>query len=167
MAKDKLAPRKRHEWTHKKKADFCDALASGVTVRTAAEAMGMSRSGAYKQRESDPDFAEGWGEAKEEGKERLEAECRRRAMGWTETRCDKDGNAFEVFRYSDNLLMFMLKKLDPTYREHMGITIETRRRIIVDLVQVVKDEATGRLMLADDRQPPLLTAGERNDGQDD
>ena len=160
MGRAKLTPRKRQYWTPKKRTAFCQALAMGVTVRTAAEAVGMSRSSAYRQRESDPAFAEAWGEAKEEGKERLEAECRRRAMGWNETRYDKDGNAYEVFRYSDNLLMFMLKKLDPTYRDRVGVSItETRRHIVVDLLQVVKDEATGKLVLADDTVP-LLSAGE-------
>ena len=71
MGKTKLTPRKRQQWSPKKRASFCEALAMGVTVRTAAEAIGMSRSGAYRQRESDPAFSEKWGEAREEGKERL------------------------------------------------------------------------------------------------
>ena len=159
MGKDKLAPRKRHEWTSKKKASFCEALAMGVTVATAAGAVGMSRSSAYQQRENDEAFGQGWSEALEEGKERLEAECRRRAMGWNETRYDKDGNAYEVYRYSDNLLMFMLKKLDPSYRERVDVNVSKTRRIIVDLLQVEKDEETGRLVLADGNVP-LLSAGE-------
>ena len=60
MGKDKLTPRMRQHWTPKKRELFCEALALGVTVGTAADAVGMSRSSAYWQRENDPDFAEDW-----------------------------------------------------------------------------------------------------------
>ena len=88
-------------------------------------------------------------------------------MGWNETRYDKDGNAYEVYRYSDNLLMFMLKKLDPTYRDRVDVSISERRHIVVDLLPVRKDKETGKLIVVDEKQPPLLAAGERNDGKDD
>ena len=41
MGKAKLAPRKRHEWTLQKKTQFCEALAMGVTVATAAQSVAI------------------------------------------------------------------------------------------------------------------------------
>ena len=52
------------------------------------------------------------------------------------------------------------------YREQFDLNVREERRIIVDLLPVVKDEETGKLVLADDTVP-LLAAGEGNDGQDD
>jgi len=141
MGKDKLAPRKRHEWTSKKKAEFVEALAQGVTVVAAAEAVGMSRSGAYKQRESHPDFAEAWREAYEESTELLEAEAFQRAMGREEVvGVDKDGQPIFIKKYNDLLLIFLLKSRRPeTYRDRMDVTVQQERRIVVDLLKVVKD----------------------------
>jgi len=148
-----------HSFTDKKKETFLALVARGYTVTDSAKQIGFSRRAVYNHRDRDPDFAQAWNEAREEGKERLEAECRRRAMGWAETRYDKDGNAYEVYRYSDNLLMFMLKKLDPSYRDSVNVNVTQERRIIVDLLPVVKDEVTGKLVLADG-DVPLLSAGE-------
>ena len=41
VGKAKLAPRKRHEWTLQKKTQFCEALAMGVTVATAAQSVAI------------------------------------------------------------------------------------------------------------------------------
>jgi len=160
MSSTKPAPRKRHEWTSKKKAEFIEALAQGVTVVSAAEAVDMSRSGAYKLRENDPDFADAWAEAYAASTELLEAEAFQRAMGREEVvGVDKDGQPVVVKKYSDILLMFLLKSRRPEkYRERMDVNIDTTRRIIVDLLQVEKDEATGRLVLVDG-DVPLLSAG--------
>jgi len=160
MAKDKLTPRLRQQWTSKKKVAFCEALAMGVTVATAAQSVGMSRSGAYKQRESDPAFAAAWREAYEASTELLEAEAFQRAMGRDEVvGVDKDGQPVVVRKYSDLLLIFLLKARRPrVYRDQVDVTV-TERRIIVDLLQVKKDEETGKLVLVDG-DVPLLSAGE-------
>ena len=163
----KLASRKRHEWTQKKKASFCEALATGVTVETAAKSVGMSRSGAYKQRESDPTFAEAWQAAYDASTELLEQECFQRAVGREEPVLGKDGEVHYVKKHSDLLLIFLLKARKPRVcRETVDLNISEKRHIIVELLQVVKDEATGKLVLADDTVP-LLSAGDGDNGQDD
>ncbi len=80
----------------------------------------------------------------------------------------KDGQVHYVKKHSDLLLMFLLKARNPQmYRDRMDISISERRHIIVNLFKVEKDEATGRLMLVDEQQPPLLASGEGNDDQND
>ncbi len=72
----------------------------------------------------------------------------------------QNGNAYEVTRYSDLLLIFMLKAKRPEkFRDRVAVSVTETRRIIVDLLPVEKDEATGKLVLADDTVP-LLSAGE-------
>ena len=154
-----LAQRKRQYWTPKKRTAFCEALALGVTVGTAADAVGMSRSSAYWQRESDSDFAVAWREAYDASTEILESEAFQRAVGRDEPVIGKDGSVHYVKKYSDVLLIFLLKSRKPrVYRDQVDVTL-TERRIIVDLLQVVKDEETGKLVLAENNVP-LLSAGE-------
>ena len=163
MGKAKLAPRKVQPWTPKKKAGFCAALAMGVTVETAARSIGMSRSGAYKVRESDPAFAAAWKQAYEESTELLEAEAFQRAVGREEPVLGKDGEIHYIKKYSDLLLMFLIKARKPQmYRESVDVNVREERTIIVDLLPVEKGP-DGKLRLVDD-DVPLLTAGEGNDG---
>jgi hypothetical protein len=153
-------PAKRsHGFTPKKREAFLTMLAEGFFVKDAAKQIGLSRRAVYNLRERDEEFRKAWEEALEEGTEVLEAEAYRRGMGWTETRHDKNGKPYEVYRYSDNLLMFMLKKRDPSYRDRVDVSITEERRIIVDLIRVVKDPTTGKLVLVED-DVPLLSAGE-------
>ena len=134
----------------------------GVTVGSAAEAVGMSRSGAYKLRETDANFAQAWAEAYAASTELLEAEAFQRAMGRDEVvGVDKDGQPVVVKKYSDLLLIFLLRARRPKmYRDKVDVNINETRRIIVDLLQVEKDEATGKLVLADGDVPLLAAGGE-------
>jgi hypothetical protein len=150
----------RTQLTKKKQAELLAMFAVGWAVANACKALNISKQTVYGLRERDPAFALAWDEAKEIGKNELELECRRRATGWTETRIGANGEPYEVYRYSDNLLMFMLKKLDPTYRENMTLNVTEQRHIILELFQVEQDEKTGRLMLLDEDAPRLLTSGE-------
>ena len=151
-------------FTIKRQARFLALLAVGWAITHAAEKVGISRITAYELRERDPAFAKLWEEARDSGKERLEEEASRRAMGWTEIRVDRDGNERETFNYSDTLMIFLLKAQDPKkYRDQLDITLNEKRHITIDLVQVEKDKDSGRLMLVDEIQPPLLTSGEGND----
>ncbi len=119
---------------HLKKKAFLEAYAKTGNVSTAAEASNIDRSYHYRWMLSDPKYPEAFESAKGQALEVIEAELHRRAVegveepvGWYQ---GKPGGT--VKRYSDNLLMFMLKKLNPAYRdkvEHTGpdggpITIE-------------------------------------------
>ena len=55
----------------------------------------------------------------------LVAECDRRALeGWDEPVYRKGQVMGIVRKYSDVLLIFRMKKLDPSYREHADISAE-------------------------------------------
>lgn len=92
------------------------------SVTKSVLAAGVSRTRFYQYMESDPVFAKAVEQAREVYLEKLEAECDRRAVegvlepvGWHQG----EPGAW-VRRYSDILLMFRMKKLDPSYRENAG-----------------------------------------------
>ncbi len=78
------------------RALFCDLIAQGLTVASAAQGAGVSRRTPYDWRERDPLFAAAW-QAAEEGKtDALETEAYRRAL-----------------KESDQLLKFLLAARKP------------------------------------------------------
>ena len=73
---------------------------------------------------------------------------------------DSEGIPIVVKKYSDLLLIFLLKARKPQmYRERLDVTVQQERRIVVDLLQVEKDPKTGKLVLVED-DVQLLSAGE-------
>ena len=100
---------------------FLAALAETGNVSHATLLIGTSRSRIYALRHNDPDFARAWDEAEETACGRLEEEARRRAVeGFDEPLvsagklvCDEDGNPVMLRRYSDTLLLALLKAHRP------------------------------------------------------
>lgn len=104
----------------KKRRVFLDVLAKTGVVAEAARACGYTDTSTVQSyRRQDEDFAEAWDHALEAAKHVLEEEVWRRA---------KDGVLEPVFykgevvgyktNHSDSLAMFLLRKLDPSYREN-------------------------------------------------
>lgn len=91
--KPRKATQKRIDW----RPAFLAALAQSGIVLAAANAAGIDRVTAYREREKNPPFAQGWDAAIDESADRLEAEARRRA----------------TIVGSDRLLMAMLKAYRP------------------------------------------------------
>jgi hypothetical protein len=104
---------------------FLRALAETGNVAAAVEIAGTSRSRVYDLRKADPLFAVAWGEAEESAADALEAEARRRAVdGVPEPLVsagklvrDDDGQPIAVRRYSDHLLLALLKARRPPRHE--------------------------------------------------
>jgi hypothetical protein len=104
---------------------FLQALAETGNVTAAVEIAGTSRSRVYELRRADPPFAAAWKEAEESAADALEAEARRRAVvGVLEPVVssgkvvrDDDGQPIAIRRYSDNLLLALLKARRPPRRE--------------------------------------------------
>ena len=92
-------------------------------VRLAASNAGVARQVAYRARDSSPTFRDAWDEALEEARELLEAEARRRAAVGVEEPVYYKGQVVGMIRkYSDNLLMFLLKAHWPDkFRENVSI----------------------------------------------
>ena len=112
------------KWTSARRAAFLAALAETGNVSRAARAAKASRSRAYQLKADDPQFAEEWAGALEIATDALDAEARRRAMDGVETPRFHQGQiAGTVKKYSDSLLMFLLRAHRPDlYRERAGLT---------------------------------------------
>lgn len=105
-----------------KQAAFLTALAEGLTISGAAKQAGIPRGTVYHWRDADPDFAHAWNEAEDAGADLLEDEALRRAvLGLVEPVYYGGKEVGEVRKYSDTLLVFLLKARRPDkYRERMS-----------------------------------------------
>ena len=111
--------------TKERQGRFLDALANTGSVTAAIAVANTSRTRVYELRKADPAFASAWQEAEEIATDRLEDEARRRAIeGIAEPLVsagklvrDDDGKPVLVRRYSDNLLLALLKAHRPPRRE--------------------------------------------------
>jgi hypothetical protein len=132
-----------HKANVAKKARFLSALTKGLTVKDAAAYASISRRVAYDWRDQDAEFAKAWEEAIEESVEELEAEVRRRALDPKDTR-------------SYLLLMFLLKKHKPEYRENYKREVTVKHETVheIDFSQEDMDEAINILTQAKNRQDP-------------
>jgi hypothetical protein len=94
-------------------------------VATSADLAGTSRTRVYELRKSDPVFASVWEDAEEIAADRLEKEARRRAVTGVEEPLvsagklvrDSEGQPITIRRYSDNLLLALMKAHRPPQRE--------------------------------------------------
>ena len=110
---------------HLKKRGFLAAFRETGNVRLACEAAEVGRSSHYRWLDEDPEYREGFGLAKEDAADILEAEAKRRAVEGVEepTGWYKGVPGGYVRRYSDVLLIFLLKGLRPeVYRERMEVS---------------------------------------------
>ena len=107
-----MTPRK--EW----RPAFIEALRATGNVTRAAQYAGRSRNQAYHVRQHSEHFAAQWREALEEGSDLLEAEARRRAVTGIDKPVYYKGKVVgSITKYSDRLLMFLLKAHDPKFRD--------------------------------------------------
>lgn len=123
--------------TPKKKAAFLKSLEETHIVTDAARAAGVHRSTVYDWYEKDPEFAKLWDETVERSTELLEREAyRRAAVGVEEPVFYQGKQVGKVKRFSDTLLMFLIKARKPDmYRERVehtgagGGPVEHRMRL--------------------------------------
>ena len=93
---------------------FLKSLTETCSVRTSVKLAGISRSTAYRAREADAKFAEDWDDAVDDAVDNLEAEARRRALHGIEEPVFYLGKQVgTIRRYSDSLIMFLLKAYRP------------------------------------------------------
>lgn len=126
-----------------KQAKFLGAYSAVGNIHAAAKLSGVDRGTHYGWLRNDPTYRERFEEAKAEAVEVLEEEARRRAVvgveepvGWHQ------GRAGGVVRkYSDTLLIFLLKGANPEkYRER----IETRHTGGIDLGKMTEEQLAER-----------------------
>jgi hypothetical protein len=116
---------KRLKLTKARQEGFLKALSDTGSVTAAVAMAGTSRSRVYELRKADPAFAADWDEAEEIATDRLEDEARRRAVegvpeplvrGGKIVR-DDGGQPIAIRRYSDPLLLALLRAHRPPRRE--------------------------------------------------
>ena len=110
--------------TPKKREKFLTELRRTGNVTLSARVVGTTRFTVYGWRDRDAAFAAAWDEAVEEAADLLEAEARRRAHDGVEEPVFYQGDVVgHVKKYSDVLLMFLLKGIRPEkYRENLAVT---------------------------------------------
>lgn len=119
-AKKRIVPHKgktRRDW----KPAFLKAFRESANVRAACEAAKISRKHAYHTRETDRAFADLWDEAEADACDILELEARRRAVEGVKEpvfgslgRGMASGEIGTIVRYSNTLLMFLLRAHNPS-----------------------------------------------------
>lgn len=102
-------------YTDEDKQKFLDHLAKTGVVAEALVAAGIkSRPTIQRWRAEDPQFSEAYDDAMATAADSLEAEARRRAVeGVVTTKFNKNGDAFDEVKYSDTLLLALLKAKKP------------------------------------------------------
>lgn len=109
----------RIEMSKKKRKAFISALAVTGRPLEAAKAVGYaSTQHLHKLRREDETFAEAWDEALESAGDVFKDEAIRRAVtGVLEPDYHKGEIVGYTVKYSDAMLMFIIKQNDPTYRD--------------------------------------------------
>src|SRR3990172_3483324 len=102
---------------------FLSSLARTGVVHTACQLAKVDRTTAYYHRNKHPEFAILWEEALEKACEVMEEEANRRAVaGYEEPLFYKGEQCGEIRKYSDLLLIFMLKANRPgKFRENVRL----------------------------------------------
>jgi hypothetical protein len=112
--KAKTKQRKDNAVTPKKLQRFLALLSEYGNVARAADEAALSRVALYARRARDEEFAADWDEAARIGAARLEDEARRRAVeGWDEPVWHKGIQCGTTRKYSDTLLICLLKAHHP------------------------------------------------------
>lgn len=103
-----------NEATPIKRAKFLSVLSECGNVTRAAEESGLNRQFLYRYKSQDEAFSAAWEEAADIGAKRLEDEARRRAVeGWQEPVWYQGEQTGTVTKYSDTLLICLLKAHHP------------------------------------------------------
>ena len=133
-----------------RQAAFLAAFAQLGTITHAAEAAQINRREHYRWL-PDPSYAEAFAEAQQKAVESLEREARRRAVeGIEETVWHNGKPCGAVRRYSDTLLIFLLKGANPEkYRERVDVNAQVSMTVDVADRLVRARERERERMLSD------------------
>jgi hypothetical protein len=104
------------------RATFLAALEASGNVSAAARRAATHRCTAYRHRQADPEFRAAWDEALEVAMDDMEAEARRRAVdGWDEPVFYEGKVCGHIRKYSDTLIMFLMKAYRPAFRDNVAV----------------------------------------------
>lgn len=142
--------------------EWMPAFILGLTVHgsvsAACDIARINRKTVYNRRDEDAEFRDQWDEALVECRENLEAEIMRRAVEGDPIYTHYQGHRVCLGRRkSDLLAMFMMKKLDPSYREaHTGDKTDLGVRAAELMAQFLGSFTTSavQVSLATQQDPP-------------
>jgi len=169
----------RTKVTAEKKEEFLLQLVeTGGNVTKAAELVAIARKCFYEHRRQDGEFEKQWDEAVDRGIDRLEDEARRRALNGVDEPILYKGEIVEYVRkYSDTLLIFLLKGHREKYRDRHEITgkMESDVKItgLAKIFEGVDTKTIQRLLAAlrngdpKKRTPPMvsrITGSQKHEG---
>ena len=124
---------------------FLESLAELPSRGQALQKTGLTRHQIAERLRNDKDFAAKYVEAWELGIDAMEDEAVRRAvLGWQEPVFTRDGYAGEVTKYSDTLLIHLLKGNRRKYRgddpnQNRGLSEEAKKQLKTVLGRVVEE----------------------------
>jgi hypothetical protein len=95
-----------------------EIVLTGGNIRKAAERSGISTSSHYGWLSKQDTYKKAFEDAYQRSTTMLEAEAIRRATGYEKPLVYRGVITGHVLEHSDNLLMFLLKKRDPSYRDN-------------------------------------------------
>jgi methionine synthase II (cobalamin-independent) len=110
--------------THQKKKALLEHYAESGNISASTQAAGVNRHTHYDWLRADADYAAAFSAAKDTAVDCLEAEARRRAKdGWEEPVYHQGIQVGLVRKYSDTLLIFLLKGARPdVYKDRREVT---------------------------------------------
>lgn len=114
---------------------FLEALSEWGNISDAALASGISRKAWYHRKAKNKVFAKKWEQARALGGAALEDECRRRAgKGYLEPVFYKGQKCGVVRKYSDTLLIVMLKSIYPErFADRSKVTHDFKEELVSKL----------------------------------
>ena len=132
---------------------FLGALTRGASVRRAVKESGVCETTVYNRRKTDPAFRRAWCDAADIGTRLMEQEAARRAVrGTLKPIFHKGVRVGMERRYSDTLLIFLLKARKPeVYREGPRVVVGPQTNITAQQAAIQLLNGT----LPDDTTPPL------------
>jgi hypothetical protein len=150
--------------TRERRERFLRALAETGIVSVAVEIARTSRTRVYDLRKRDTGFAEAWDGAEEQAADALEAEAWRRAVdGVAEPLVssgkvvrDDDGQPLAVRRYSDNLLLALLKARRPDKFKDRAVVEHDIADGLADRLEAARQRALAQVQGTVPRLPATL-----------
>lgn len=135
MARARRTPEKDRE-------TWLEAFRAAGTVTGACKRTGIGRRTVYDWRQRHEDFAIAWADVEEETTERMEREAIRRGMeGVDEPVWHRGEEVGAVRKYSDTLLIFMLKARRPEkYRDNVHVQHSGKIEITPESLKALTDD---------------------------
>lgn len=141
---------KRNAQQRLKKGVMLAAYAETGNITTACQIAEIERSTHYRWMEADEEYALRFRQAEQTAIDALEAEARRRAVeGVVEPVVSAGKHVTDIRRYSDTLLIFLLKGARPgKYRDRVDVTIDVTKiaEDVADQYGLDKDEVMAEAM---------------------